>query len=236
MITINKDKFALALRNCAKVTGGRKTLPILSNARLDTVTNNIWLTVTDLDQTLIAGMECSAVGEATTTFPVRDVARALSTLKKMDSVTLQPGEKNVLTLNGALTFLGLPADDFPTAPKGEFHPLYTLKQRDLKRLLRHVANAISTDESRYVLNGVLIQRRVKECTTMFVATDGRHLVCDGRRQLRRPPTGGISFAMDAANSAVSTGAKADSVNHLRGVTHRACKGSESLALDASRKR
>jgi DNA polymerase III subunit beta len=67
----------------------------------------------------------------------------------------------------------LPEDEFPGLPKLENAKAFTLKQKDLKDALRKTSYAISTDETRYVLNGILFS--FKENKLTLVATDGRRL-------------------------------------------------------------
>src|SRR5207247_10101190 len=69
--------------------------------------------------------------------------------------------------------LGLPEEEFPTLPKFEDAKVVTIRQKDLRDGLRKTSYAISTDETRYVLNGVLFSFKDNKLT--LVATDGRRL-------------------------------------------------------------
>src|SRR5207245_11462434 len=69
--------------------------------------------------------------------------------------------------------LGLPEEEFQTLLKFEIAKVVTMRQKDLHDGLRKTAYAISTDETRYVLNGVLFS--LKENKLTLVATDGRRL-------------------------------------------------------------
>ena len=69
--------------------------------------------------------------------------------------------------------MGLPEEDFPPFPKGEGAKTFKLTQGVFRDMLKRTAYAISTDESRYVLNGVLLS--FKENKLSLVATDGRRL-------------------------------------------------------------
>ena len=84
--------------------------------------------------------------------------------------------KNVACINSGQSFfkiLGLPEEEFPPLPKFEGAKTYTLKQAELKDALKKTSYAISTDETRYVLNGILCS--FKEGKLTLVATDGRRL-------------------------------------------------------------
>ena len=69
--------------------------------------------------------------------------------------------------------MGLPEEDFPPFPKGDGAKTFKLPQGVFRDMLKRTAYAISTDESRYVLNGVLLS--FKENKLSLVATDGRRL-------------------------------------------------------------
>ena len=84
--------------------------------------------------------------------------------------------KNAASIRSGQSFfkiLGLPEEEFPPLPKFENAKVVTMRQKDLRDGLRKTAYAISTDETRYVLNGVLFS--FKENKLTLVATDGRRL-------------------------------------------------------------
>src|SRR4029079_16022866 len=68
---------------------------------------------------------------------------------------------------------GLGAEEFPPTPNLQEQKSVTLPQEKLRSMLRKTAFAISTDESRYVLNGIFMT--LKEHKLTMVATDGRRL-------------------------------------------------------------
>src|SRR5256884_6907394 len=72
-----------------------------------------------------------------------------------------------------LKILGWRKEEFPPLPKFENAKVVTMRQKDLHDGLRKTAYAILTDETRYVLNGVLFS--FKENKLTLVATDGRRL-------------------------------------------------------------
>jgi DNA polymerase III subunit beta len=84
--------------------------------------------------------------------------------------------KNITAIRSGQSFFkihGLPEEDFPALPKFEDCKIFTLKQSELKDALKKTSYAISTDETRYVLNGILFS--FKESRLTMVATDGRRL-------------------------------------------------------------
>ena len=89
---------------------------------------------------------------------------------------IEVDSKNVASIRSGPSFfkiLGLPEEEFPPLPKFDKAKAFTLRQKDLKDGLKKTAYAISTDETRYVLNGILFTFKDNKLT--LVATDGRRL-------------------------------------------------------------
>jgi DNA polymerase-3 subunit beta len=85
------------------------------------------------------------------------------------------GEQRVTIECGRSKFklLGLPRDEFPTFPVVRFNDSWRVKSGELQKLIAHVAFAVSTEESRPILNGVLWELR--EERMRMVATNGHRL-------------------------------------------------------------
>ncbi len=84
--------------------------------------------------------------------------------------------KNAASIRSGQSFfkiLGLPEEEFPPLPKFDDAKVVTIRQKDLRDGLRKTSYAISTDETRYVLNGLLFSFKDNKLT--LVATDGRRL-------------------------------------------------------------
>ena len=91
-------------------------------------------------------------------------------------IQIEVDGKNAASIRSGQSFfkiLGLPEEEFPPLPKFENAKVVTIRQKDLRDGLRKTSYAISTDETRYVLNGVLFS--FKENKLTLVATDGRRL-------------------------------------------------------------
>jgi DNA polymerase-3 subunit beta len=110
-----------------------------------------------------------------TTIPVKKffgICRELGHLE----IDLETDERNVCTLSAGSSYYrinGLSAQDFPPMPEFPDKREITLPQEKLRAMLRKTAFAISTDESRYVLNGIF--HSLKDHKITLVATDGRRL-------------------------------------------------------------
>lgn len=172
---IEKDAFQEALNQVQHVVSSRTTLPILSNVLIKADELGLELSTTDLDVTLTVRVPADVTAKGVTTAPARRLASIVRELPSSE-VSFEVSGDNVSTLRSGLSvfkILGLPGSDFPRI--GEFGEakVFTIDQRLLKDALKKTAYAISTDETRYVLNGVNFI--IGEGLLTLVATDGRRL-------------------------------------------------------------
>jgi DNA polymerase-3 subunit beta len=173
---ISKEKFLEGLQQVQNVVSSRATLPILSNVLMEVDQSVLRMTTTDLDVVVSGQVPVDEVeSPGSTTLPVRRLATIVRELPA-DDIDVDVSGENAASMrcgNSFFKILGLPADDFPPTPGLEDAREFKLSTQTLRDGLRKVAYAISTDETRYVLNGVLCQ--FKEGKLTLVATDGRRL-------------------------------------------------------------
>ena len=174
-LTIAKDQLLAGLQSVQSVVSTRTTLPILSNVLLRAEGSRLELTATDLDVTVCCSVEATVKKPGSTTLPVKKlfgIARELASAE----IDLEVDDKNVCTLRSGSSFFkirGLGAEEFPPLPKFKDNKKVVLAQEKLRGMLKKTSFAISTDESRYVLNGIFLS--LKEHKLTMVATDGRRL-------------------------------------------------------------
>ncbi len=173
--TINKDVFIAGLQQVQHVVSSRTTLPILSNVLIRASKNGLQLATTDLDVSVSGHIEAEVKEAGGTTLPAR---RLFSIIRELpaDEVEVSVDEKNIATIRcGPSHFKinGLSDADFPQLPTFTDAKEFKFEQRVLKECLRKTSYAISTDEMRFVLNGILCS--FKENKLTMVATDGRRL-------------------------------------------------------------
>ena len=173
--SVAKDKLLEGLQQVQNVVSTRTTLPILSNVLLQAQGDEIHLTTTDLDVGVRGICEADVEKEGATTLPAR---RLFNIVRELPSSEIQVdvNGKNAASIRSGQSFfkiLGLPEEEFPPLPKFEGAKVVTIRQKDLRDGLRKTSYAISTDETRYVLNGVLFSFKDNKLT--LVATDGRRL-------------------------------------------------------------
>jgi DNA polymerase III subunit beta len=173
--TISKEAFLAALQQVQHVVSTRTTLPILSNVLLKADDGTLSLTTTDLDVGVSGTVPASVTVKGSTTLPARRLAGIIRELPA-DEVEVSVDEKNVAHIRcGPSNFkvMGLNADEFPPLPVFADAKEFKLEQRVLRDCLRKTSYSISTDETRYVLNGILCA--FKDNVLTMVATDGRRL-------------------------------------------------------------
>src|SRR2546425_8880965 len=170
-----KEKLLEGLQQVQNVVSTRTTLPILSNVLLQASDGAVHLTTTDLDVGVRGSFEAEVEKEGATTLPAR---RLFNIVRELPSSEIQVDVdgKNAASIRSGQSFfriLGLPEEEFPPFPKFEDAKTFTIPQKDLKESLKKTSYAISTDETRYVLNGILCSFKDNKLT--LVATDGRRL-------------------------------------------------------------
>ncbi|MEI6971734.1 MAG: DNA polymerase III subunit beta [bacterium] len=172
---IDKTSLVNALQLGYGIISPRSTVPILSNVLLRAEEKKIWLTTTDMEVSVRCSIEAEVSKVGSTTIPAR---RLLSIIKELagQEVEIEVDDKNAASIRAEASFfkvMGQADDDFPRLPdvKGKF--TYVLDQGQFKAMLNNVAYSASSDETRYVLNGVYLKFAGEKLTV--VATDGRRL-------------------------------------------------------------
>jgi DNA polymerase-3 subunit beta len=172
---INRDHFAYGLAQVLNVVGSKATMPILSNVLIEAEKDQVSLTTTNLD----LGIRCKITAEVkeggAVTLPVKRLANIVRELPNIDvAIDASPNHQVKLSSGGSsFRIMGIGKEEFPPLPEFGDEKAYTLEQTELTTMLRSVAYAQSTDETRYILNGVFLNFRDGKFS--LVATDGRRL-------------------------------------------------------------
>jgi len=163
------------LQAVQNVVSNRTTLPILSNVLLRAEGDRLELTATDLDVTIACSVEAKVKKPGASTVPVKKLFGIVRELGNSE-IDLEVDDKNVCSIRSGASFYkinGLSADEFPPMPKFKEDKKVELPQEKVRGMMKKTSFAISTDESRYVLNGIFIS--LKDHKMTMVATDGRRL-------------------------------------------------------------
>ncbi len=172
---VTKAALLEGLQIVQNVVSIRSTLPILSNVLVSADKDKVWLTTTDLDVSVRYGLEADVIKTGTTTLPVRRLSSIVRELSDA-AIEVEVDDKDIATVecnSSYFKIIGLPEEEFPktSIPSGEY--AYNLDQGVLRDMLKKTSYAASTDETRYVLNGVYLSFKSDKLT--MVATDGRRL-------------------------------------------------------------
>jgi len=163
------------LQAVQNVVSNRTTLPILSNVLLRAEGDRLEFTATDLDVTIACSVEAKVKKPGASTVPVKKLFGIVRELGNSE-IDLEVDDKNVCSIRSGASFYkinGLSADEFPPMPKFKEDKKVELPQEKVRGMMKKTSFAISTDESRYVLNGIFIS--LKDHKMTMVATDGRRL-------------------------------------------------------------
>lgn len=157
------------------IVPSKVTLPILSNILMETGKDNLKLNATDLDIGVSCGIPVETIEEGAITIPAKkfsDIVRELPD----GEVVIHAKKNNQVEIEGKncrFKLTGLPKDEYPKFPEFKDKEVIQVGQDILKEMLRLTSFAVSHEESRYVLNGVLME--ISQDLIRLVATDGRRL-------------------------------------------------------------
>lgn len=175
-VTLATGSLKAALKTAVAAVEARSTIPILSNVLIRVDSQHLTVTATDLDIEITRQVP---VGQSSgiwgTTVLGRVLAGAVDKLPKEAEVMLTQEDGRLRMACGRARFMlpTLPVDDFPFIATGDWAAQWEMAGRDLAEALAHARPAMSTEETRYYLNGVLFQRQ--EAELWVVATDGHRL-------------------------------------------------------------
>ena len=190
-LTLERSDLLKSLAHVQSVVERRNTIPILSNVLLETVEGAVSLVATDMDLTIVEKVPAMVAEGGATTVPAHTLYDIVRKLPEGAQVQLDgSGDSGQLSLRAGrsrFTLATLPKEDFPTMGAGELPHQFTLTVTEMRRLIDRTRFAISTEETRYYLNGIYLHAATVDDTRLLraVATDGHRLA-----RVERPlPTG-----------------------------------------------
>jgi DNA polymerase III subunit beta len=179
-LQVNKDVLLDGLQKVQSVVGTKTTLPILYNILWKTEKDRLWLTATDLEVSVRTAVEAKVSRMGGTTLPAK---RLFGIFKELpaNEIEIDIDERDTASIRAGPSFfkiIGMSEDEFPPLPKYQGGRQAVLEQAAFKRMLASTHYAASTEETRYILNGVLMSLRGDKITV--VATDGRRMALEER--------------------------------------------------------
>ncbi len=179
-VVLDRDQFLKGLQMVHNIVEPRQTLPILANVLLEAEDETIRVTATDLEVGARVSVPAKVASKGAITLSARKLAEIVKELPAA-GLTLKVGESAAVNLRCAgvnYRLVGLASDDFPAVVPAAPPAWLTLEAKTLREMLAQTSFAVSHDESRFALNGVLFVLQPKEIR--LVATDGHRLAIANR--------------------------------------------------------
>jgi DNA polymerase III subunit beta len=173
--TISREKLQEGLTAVTATIPAKTTLPVLANILVETTDKGIRLSGTDLDIAVSTEVAADIEAPGAITIPAKKLSEIARELPPSPVKMASAGEQRVTLDCGRSHFkiLGLPRDEFPSFPAVRFNESWRIRSGELQKLISHTSFAVSTEESRPILNGVLWELRPE--MMRMVATNGHRL-------------------------------------------------------------
>jgi DNA polymerase III subunit beta len=184
-LTIERGALLKSLGHVQNVVERRNTIPILSNVLLEAGSNALGLTATDMDLTIIERVPVSVGANGAATVPAHTLYDIVRKLPEGSQVEIggegDGAQATVRAGRSKFTLPTLPREDFPATSGGDLPHRFSVSAKELRSLIDRSKFAISTEETRYYLNGIYLH--VAEAPggakggghLRAVATDGHRL-------------------------------------------------------------
>src|SRR3989339_663413 len=183
-VICGKEELLRGTQIVQTIVSPRSTLPILSNFLFETEGDKIKLSSTDLEVGFSCYIKAEIVKEGNITIPAKRFGDIIRELPENQDIEIRADETNQISIKSGkshFVLMGLPKSDYPVLPTFPEDKVFTIPRQELKTMLRRSVFAVSTDETRYVLNGVYLI--TEEGSLKLVSTDGRRLAFVSRQGL-----------------------------------------------------
>ena len=173
-LSVTRDSLHTGLGAVSATSPTKTTLPVLSNILLVAGDGKMTISGTDLDISVSVSVEAEVEEAGSVTVPAKkfaEIARELPTAPV--HIVADGVEVRIESGRSRFKLFGLPPEEFPTFPEVDSGDAWTMQAADLHQLISRTAFAVSTEESRPILNGVLWQLRDGKAS--MVATNGHRL-------------------------------------------------------------
>jgi len=180
-LTIERAALLRALGHVQSVVERRNTIPILSNVLLRAGNGQLALSATDMDLEVAETAKADIAQDGSVTAPAHTLYDIVRKLRDGAQIELHAaGDRSSMTLRSGrstFTLACLPPEDYPLMAGGELPHSFMLAAEDLRRLIDRTRFAVSTEETRYYLNGIYLHEARSGDLPMLraVATDGHRL-------------------------------------------------------------
>jgi DNA polymerase-3 subunit beta len=175
-IVCSKAELLKGIQTVQAAVSTKSTLPVLSNILLETQTNQLKLASTDLQVGVRCVINAEIVKEGALTVPAKTFSEFVRTLRDDQEIEINASETSRIEIKCGKTrcvLLGLPKEEFPVFPEFQDDRAISIEVKALQEMIKKTHYAVSTDETRYILNGIyfILEKGIAK----MVATDGRRL-------------------------------------------------------------
>ncbi len=180
-LTIERTALLKSLGHVQNVVERRNTIPILSNVKLAAKDGKLGLNATDMDLDIIDETACAVSQPGETTVPAHTLYEIVRKLPEGAEVELDAttgdGQMTLRSGRSRFTLASLAPGEFPVMAGGDMPTTFALSAMQLKELIERTRFAISTEETRYYLNGIYLHAAEADGAAVLraVATDGHRL-------------------------------------------------------------
>lgn len=179
--TITQSEFAEVIQTVIGTVPTKSTLPVLSTLLVEASTGRLTLTATDLDISVRTGVDAEVLEEGKGCLPARRLSDIVRELPSDNVEVTMEQDKAVLKCGkGQFKLMGVDSEDYPKLPEVTAERQVKLGTEPLRKMIRKCIYAVSNDETRPMLNGVLVE--LGQGTFGMVATDGHRLAYVKREQ------------------------------------------------------
>jgi DNA polymerase III subunit beta len=178
---VDKDVLIRGIDTIQNVISAKATLPILANFLIETQKDVLRMTATDLNIGISCVIPVEIMEQGAITIPARRFSSIIRELSD-SMVQINTKKNNIVLIEGKtceFKIIGLPCEEFPKLPEFKDKEVIQLEQSVLKQMLNVTSFAVSMDESRYILNGILF--KFHQNNFSLVATDGKRLAIATRK-------------------------------------------------------
>ena len=181
--TIERSILLKTLSHVQSIVEKRNTIPVLSNVRIEALGDGISFKATDMDTEITEITDAKIAEQGATTAPAHmlyDIVRKLSDSSEVELTF--PDEKGQLSIASGRSKFSLSTiavEDFPVISGDALPTNFSMSKEELKDVIDRTQFAVSTEETRYYLNGLYIHAKTEGQTNVLriVATDGHRLAC-----------------------------------------------------------
>ncbi|MFA4993141.1 MAG: DNA polymerase III subunit beta [Candidatus Omnitrophota bacterium] len=178
---VEKSNLIAAIQTVQNIITAKSALPILSNILIETQQDSIRLTATDLDVGITCVIPVDIQEQGAITIPAKRFSDIVKEFP-VEVVNVATKKNNLVVIESELCqfkIMGLAKEEFPKLPEFKDKKVVKVEQGNLKEMLALTSFAVSFDETRYILNGILF--KIDKGVLTLVSTDGKRLAVAERK-------------------------------------------------------